>query len=645
MSNSNLSSQKIEAKPSLFSDIRIIFSTILTDPGSSLAYGADAVIAVTSVLIYQNYQMGLIVTLGVGFTIMLIYICAVLSYNLMSKYHTHKKYGGGAFVSSVLTANKFKNPIIKKFLDYIGKTGAASLLADFPVTQAISLISGVEALYFVPPQERLYWFIGFLTLISLVQKFGLNKLSYYLIWPVLSFYTCNLIIQFTGIIQILQQGWHPPVLKIQANQVQYIIPTVLIALANGTTLITGVEVGYSSINIPYHKHRAMNFSMIALYFIVFFTYIFQLINFLGVGIDQNSFKNIPPVPIQIAYALGGDYLATFFGLLTAVILILAAQTSQTDYPLGLLRASRENYFPKGIGDSAWRKTRPPLGIGQHGVYNPSAVTLLFLLSLFIIYLFPDSHKIEGMYGLAVITAMTISIFSYLLRLLRAKIYNIIIMLTFSILLVMLVNILYQKFFEGAWFTLLLMCIYFLIFMFSSHIYKIWEEKQDSTPLESLLWDPVFCNLPVDKKNLVLVSKFHPGVLLFLKDFVKSGRMPFVVHFQSESEEKFPASLPEWYKVLPLEPEKDTVTSIVDYVKALSPSRVHIIPLLVSGGDFIRRYFFGNSIDRLRYALSQVASLQVEYNRVRVDITIKEVLKRMLPRITLNNPFKLKKIKI
>ena len=632
---SNIKSKTGISKLSVLSDLRIIFSTILTDPGSSLAYGTDAVIAVTSIIIFQNYKLGMLATFGVGAIIMFVYLITILSFNILNKHHCHKLYGGGSFISANLTAEKLKGANSKSFFRILGKIGSSSLLADFPVTQAISLISGIEALYFIPPSERIFYFLSFLFLISFVQRYGLGKLSYYMIWPVLCFYLMNLIIQFCGLYEIFREGWEVPKLKLDSNQSFHLLSTIFLATANGITLITGVEVGYSSVNIPVNKHKSINLSMIILFFIVSITYILQMINFLGLGINQfNLTTDIPPVPIQIAYHIGGDFLATPFGILTAIILILAAQTSQTDYPQELLRASHENTFPKGIGDSSWRKTRSPLGNSQHGVYNPNAIFLLGVITIIMIIFFPTSHKIEGMYGLAVVIAMSISVGSFLMRSIRAKKISYICLVAFIILILMFFNILYNKFFEGAWFVLLLMLIYLLTFFASETIYKIWAEKQNVMPLDLILWYPAFANLPVDQKNLVLVSKFHPGVILFLKGFIKSGHMPLVVHFQSEFEEKIPKDLPKWYKVLPIEPNKDTVSSIVSYIKELKPSRVHLIPLLISGGNFIRKYFFGNSMDRLRYAISQVSSLQVEYNNVRVNISLPEILKRMLPRIKL-----------
>ncbi|MCB1171840.1 MAG: hypothetical protein KDK25_15945, partial [Leptospiraceae bacterium] len=65
--------------PSLLSDIRIIFATILTDPGSSLAYGADAVIAVTIVLFAGSFETGMTATLTAGGIVMTVYLIAVLA--------------------------------------------------------------------------------------------------------------------------------------------------------------------------------------------------------------------------------------------------------------------------------------------------------------------------------------------------------------------------------------------------------------------------------------------------------------------------------------------------------------------------------------------------------------------------------------
>ena len=628
------STTKKSAAPSLLQDIRLIFATILTDPGSSLAYGADAVIAVTAVLIHQNYAAGLTVTLGAGLLIMGVYLVAILVYNSMTRHHVHPVLGGGAFVSSLLTSQRIQNPWLKRIVQNMGKLGTASLLSDFPATQAISLVAGVEALYFIPIEQRFKWALLFLIFISLIQRYGLGNLARYMIWPVISFYVCNLAIQLTGLYEILAEGWQRPVLsQVQtANGISF-WPIILGAIANGATLITGVEVGYSSVNFPHHKGRAIRISMWLLYGIVFCTYILQLINFLGLGIDQSSYAdgNIAPVPIQIARHLGGDTLGTAFGLLTALMLLLAAQTAQSDFPLEILRASRGNFFPKGIGDAAWRKIRPPLGLGGHeGVYNPRATMLLAFLSLTIVYLFPHSHDIESMYGLAVVTAMCVDIGSYFLRQIRIKVISLVTLLGLAVMFFMLGNILYNKFFEGAWFIVLLMFAYLFLFLFSDAVYSLWEKKLNTVPISLALCYPAFTNLPINRDNVVLVSKFHPGVFHYLKNFIKSGSMPQVVHFQSDPSEKLPADLPPWFKNVHVGVKTDMISAIVKYIRRSSAKRVHLIPLLVNGMDAIEHYYFGNSMERLKRALSQHVDVQVEYNKERINISRRDLLEHIFP---------------
>jgi hypothetical protein len=58
--------------------------------------------------------------------------------------------------------------------------------------------------------------------------------------------------------------------------------------------------------------------------------------------------------------------------------------------------------------------------------------------------------------------------------------------------------------------------------------------------------------------------------------------------------------------------------------------VHLIPLLVEGPRSLTNLFFGNSIQRLIYALSKHADLQVEYNKERISFTRKELLQSMNP---------------
>ena len=615
-------------------DIRLIFATILTDPGSSLAYGADAVIAVTAVLIHQNYNMGLAVTIGAGLLIMGVYLVAILVYNSMTKHHVHRVLGGGAFVSSLLTSQRIKKPWLKRIVENMGKLGTASLLSDFPATQAISLVAGVEALYFIPIEQRFKWALIFLIFISLIQRYGLGNLARYMIWPVISFYVCNMGLQLAGLYEILAEGWERPIIEqARGSSAGAFWPIILGAIANGATLITGVEVGYSSVNIPHHKGRAIRISMWLLYGIVFCTYVLQLINFLGLGIDQSLYAdgNIAPVPIQIARHLGGDGLATAFGSLTALMLLLAAQTAQSDFPLEILRASRSNFFPKGIGDAAWRKIKPPLGLGGHdGVYNPRATLLLAFLSLTIVYFFPHSHDIESMYGLAVVTAMCVDIGSYFLRQIRIKIISLVTILGLVVMLFMLGNILYNKFFEGAWFIVLLMSAYLFLFLFSDAIYSLWEKKLNTVPISLALWYPAFSNLPVNRDNVVLVSKFHPGVFHYLKNFIKSGSMPQVVHFQSDPNEKFPVELPPWFKNVTVSVKTDMVSAIIKYIRRSSAKRVHLIPLLVSGMNSIEQYYFGNSMERLKRAISQYVDVQVEYNRERINISGRELLEHSFP---------------
>lgn len=616
--------------PSFAADLRILFATILTDPGSSLAYGADALVAVTVALVAVNYQLGALATVVAAALVMGVYLVAVIVYNNMTMHHTHPKLGGGAFVSALITSNQIRrHPFLKKAVHLFGKLGSASLLSDFPATQAISLIAGVEALYFIPVANRLAWVVGFLIFLSVVQRYGLGSLSRFMIWPVIGFYSLNLVINAFGVVEILDQGWRPPTIpEIKSAGELRILPIVMLAVANGATLITGVEVGYSSVNIPHHRGRAIRASMWFLYIIVLLTYSMQIINFLGLGVAYDPHI---PVPIQIASHLGGDTVAVPFGILTAVMLLLAAQTAQSDFPLEILRTSRSNFFPRAIGDMAWRKTTPALGIGGHdGVYNPRATMLLAGLSFVIIYFFPTSHDIESMYGLAVVTALNIGIFSYLLRQIRARRVSVMTVVGAIIMIIMLGNILYNKFFEGAWFIVVLMVLYMLLFIVSERIYSVWQDKLNVAPVEFCLWFPAFQNLAVDRKNVIFVSRFHAGTIHFLKNYIKSGHIPLVVHFQTDPEDDVPAEHPDWFENVIVPEGTNTVVAMAEWVRVRRPQRVHLIPILVRGLGPFTRYFFGNSMEALKLALSEHADVQVEYNKERLVITVADILRSFLP---------------
>ncbi|MBX7059511.1 MAG: KUP/HAK/KT family potassium transporter [Leptospirales bacterium] len=634
--------------PSLASDIRLIFATILTDPGSSLAYGADSVLAITVTLMVASPRAGIAATAVAAGVILAVYLLAVLTFNQMTRKHVHPVLGGGAFVSATITAHKVRrHPRLKKILHLLGLGGTASLLADFPATQAISVIAGVEALYFIPREQRLQWALGFVLLLSFVQRYGLSNLARYMIWPVVLFYASNLLIQVCGLGIILSDGWKDVEIRnVEATSAGF-WPALLGAIANGATLVTGVEVGYSSVNFPYHKGKAIRISMWMLYALVLVTYSLQIVNFLGLGAVYDL-ADYRPAPIEIARAVGArlapeaiplfgevlsgaDLIATPFGMITTIMLLLAAQTAQSDFPLEILRAARSRFFPRAIGDTAWRKTRPAPVIGGHeGVHNPQATLMLGALSLAILYIFPGSHEIEGMYGLAVVSAVAIDVFAFLVRQFRARKYSPLTIASFVAMSAMMINILYNKFFHGAWFVVLLMSAYFLIFLISEAIYRLWQEKLDLTPLQLALWYPAFQNKPIDRGNVLLVSNIHPGVIHFLKTYARGGSMPLVVHFNTDPEEEPIADAPAWFQSIRAPAGMDTITAITRYVRRTRPTRVHLIPLLVEGVDPVRNLYFGNSIERLKNAISVYADLQVEYNRERVSISGREILIQILP---------------
>jgi len=613
----------------LLSDVRTLFATVLTDPGSSLAYGVDALIAITAVIISSNYTLGVLSTVFGAAVIMILYFFAVVIYNQMTRVHADAKLGGGSYVSAMITSRLYhKYPLVQRLLEFLGRLGQGSLLADFPVTQSISLIAGVEALYIIPEEHRLKAAVFLLVLISLVQKYGLANLGRIMIWPVVLFYSGNIIINVYGIVNIVQNGWHRPIFDSLEKEGGSFWGLTLHGIANGATLITGVEVGYSSVNVPAQGHRAIRISMWLLYGIVLLTYSLQILNFLGLGIAYSASL---PVPIQIAKHLGGDVLALSLGALTAIMLILAAQTAQSDFPLGLLRMARADLFPRGIGDSGWKKIRSPLGerFRTHGgVYNPQGVVLLGFMSIVILVLFPTSHQMEGMYGLAVLLAMSITVISYMLRLIYDRKLNLFVPIGGILFIVILVNITINKFFEGAWFTVLILIGYIIAFAFSKAVYEVYREKQHLVSLEEMIAYPVFKNLKVDETQALLISNFHPAVMEFLKPYIKIKRVPLILHFETQESEHIPLETPAWFRNVKVPPNTDLISCITEYVRVNNLKRIHLVPLMVSSKLPFKRYFFGNAIDALRDSLSRIVNVQVEYNRERLPLRLREVFRKV-----------------
>ena len=78
----------------------------------------------------------------------MVYLVPILVYDCMTKDHVHPTLGGGTFASTLILSEKVRTPWIIRIIETMGKTGTASLLSDFPATQAISLIAGVASTVF-----------------------------------------------------------------------------------------------------------------------------------------------------------------------------------------------------------------------------------------------------------------------------------------------------------------------------------------------------------------------------------------------------------------------------------------------------------------------------------------------------------------
>jgi len=162
------------------------------------------------------------------------------------------------------------------------------------------------------------------------------------------------------------------------------------------------------------------------------------------------------------------------------MLLLAAQTAQTDFPLEVPRIP-EQFLSARNWRHGMEADAPPAGIGGHeGLYNPRATILLGgLTSLSCI--FPDESRHRG-HVRPGRHAYNDHCYSKLpAPQVRAHRFSFVTALAFIIMVGMLFNVLFSKFFEGLVHSRAACFVSAPVHSVDA-IYKIWIEKMSLVPL-------------------------------------------------------------------------------------------------------------------------------------------------------------------
>jgi amino acid transporter len=302
-----------------------------SDALSSVAYGPEQILIVLITVSAAAFWYSIPIAVGV----LVLLTALILSYRQIIFAYPH---GGGAYVVS--RENLGVNP---------GLVAGGSLLVDYILTVAVSVSAGTDAITSAFPtlhEHNVLIAIIFVLIITTLNLRGLTESASILAYPVYLFVLALFILIGVGIYNIVtgqvSPELHTPIGTPVAGLSLFLL---LRAFASGSSALTGVEAISNA--IPNFKDPAPNnasktlMAMGAL-LAVLFSGIVYLAYYYGITPSETE-----TVVSQIADdTFGRSFMYFFIQGTTALILILAANTGFSAFPLLAVNLAKDGFIPR-----------------------------------------------------------------------------------------------------------------------------------------------------------------------------------------------------------------------------------------------------------------------------------------------------------
>ncbi|HEY9756956.1 MAG TPA: APC family permease [Oculatellaceae cyanobacterium] len=602
-----------------------------SDAISSVAYGPQQILlALTMAGLWLPSMAGMYNhhVMLISSTIFLVLVLVSLSY-----WQTIFGYpsGGGSYI--VTKDNLGTN---------CGLFAAAALLIDYVLCVSVSVASGLQNLKDVPLLTSLH--IGdHLVIYSLLAIFlmtwlnlrGLREPGLLFAIPFYIFIGMSLLMIAVGLGAPI---FHWPLHTEFANQTvpheynfsltasAFSIVVVLRAFATGCSALTGIEC--VSNGIPAFKEPSpRNAAITLIWMAIILGSIFMGVAMLSVNLHivywEHSGVTAPAVIDQLSGTVFGKtgIGSIFYNLMqfsTALILMVAAQTSFADFPRVTSILARDGFMPRQLTN-----------LGDRLAFDNGVVALGFLSSLFIIAEKGSVDMLIPFFTIGVFQAFSLSQIGMVKHWFKVKqkgwhVKALLNGLGAVATLVVFLDIITEKFRDGAWFIVIMIGILLFIFKKISGHY---EDLSQSLSIGELHEDTE----PIHETTvLVLVQAIHAGTInsvRYARSISQECRALFV-EIEPNSGDKFRENwkivfpdvqltiLPSPYRSL-LQP----VLNYVDELKLQEPDR----KITVVIGEFTSEkwwhsFLHGNTGLMLKLALLSRPDLVVTNVRYKINST-------------------------
>lgn len=352
-----------------------------SDPLSSVAYGTEEILFALAVggAAFLNYLL----PIAVGIVV-LVGIVATSYYQTIHAYSS----GGGAYI------------VAKDNLGtYPGLVAGAALLIDYVLTVTVSVSAGIAAVTSAFPTLMAHTvFLCLLSIlfITIVNLRGVRETGKVFTLPVYVFIGGLLLLIGAS----LMKSFSLPQIRYKelTDTTSNIFPVFIIlkAFASGCATLTGIEAvsnGVKAFKAPEAKNAGITLVWMAFMLAVLTIGIAYFSHYYGILPNQN--ETVLSQLARTIFSKGPIYYTIQFA--TALILVLAANTSYSDFPRLSSIMANDRYLPRQLSSR-----------GDKLVFSNGILILGFLSALLLVLFKGSTHLLIPLYAVGVFTAFTLS---------------------------------------------------------------------------------------------------------------------------------------------------------------------------------------------------------------------------------------------
>lgn len=290
-----------------------------------------------------------------------------------------------------------------------GLLAASALLLDYVLTVSVSITAGVDAIVAAAPaldHVKIQMVVGFILFVTMMNLRGVRESGTLFAIPTYGFVLSIYVMIVTGFIRCLGEC---PQAETAGNELhgQEMLTVFLIfkAFAAGTTALTGVEAiadGVQAFRFPQSKNASQTLLIMGILAASMFLGISALADGTNVVYEHGDPRT---VVAQIAHAVfGGGALFYVVQVMTAAILILAANTAFQDFPRLSSILAQDKFMPRQM-----------LNRGDRLVFSNGVLILALIAAVLVVIFKADLNSLIQLYLVGVFVSFTLSQAGMVLR--------------------------------------------------------------------------------------------------------------------------------------------------------------------------------------------------------------------------------------